>query len=650
MSLSTDTHMLLAPSQPRPGTPLLSRPHQAAPLPAALLAAFNEPLILFPAAEYQLARELLAAPVPALAVECDPLEGVLVHLDGQRVRLPACPPLCLAAIAFTEEGEAAMQEALDTMPGADAAPAIARLAPGDPMALASAVMGGSGRLLRRQAGQLATTLRSLTELRAAHAEREERLVALEAFVSRGNRQDFDCVFAEAPAEDGELALRLGEDANLRAVAQTLPVASRGVSAVALHLAETPLTPDAVVTARLESLEDGIERATWRVPASALSPGWQVFGLDAAITGLSRTLRLSVEVSEGTIALSLGAEQPLPAFRVQGEGGAVTARNLAFKVFAGLPGVMPPLPEIDHLEGEAGLPGGFEQIPVTAESIELTQGRETRTLRALPDETLPCDAPAEGIAIGRLRAGLPRGALLLGATGFGRDVEFALATGEHLPAIRAQAEAGVPAGPGWSGWIAAEASGETALRLFCEPDRRAPRDLFILTRAAGATRARIGALSATVPLEDAFAQPAAPAAEPIEIEAGPRAIPATEFRGTGFHGLEGAGERRWRWLGRQLALKLEDVARGAEAIEMDIVATAPGLSSASIAALVNGMPAAVELHGTLSAGLVARIALPREARRGDRSLALHLTFARCHQPPGDGRTLSVATTGIRVVND
>ncbi|MGG5811812.1 DUF6212 domain-containing protein [Falsiroseomonas sp. CW058] len=645
--------MLLTPIPPRHGTPFLSRPSAAADahgaLPPTLLDALREPVILFPAAEYQLARDLLSVPVPALAVECDPEGGVLVHLDGQRVPLPACPPMCLAAVAFTDEGEAAMQDALDTMPGGDAAPAVARIEPGDVMALACTVLGASSGMLRRQAGQLTSTLRSLAQLRAQHDDQQRRLAALEAFVARDNRQDFDCVFAEPPAEDGELALRLGEDANVRSLAQLLPVASRGVSAIGLHLAETPLTPDALVAIRLHSLEDGRERAAWRVPAADLRPGWQVFGLDAAITGLSRTLRLSVEVSSGTIALSLGAEQPLPAFRILGpDGVAVASRSLAFKVWAGLPGVMPPLPQLDHIEGEAGEAQGFEEVPVAADRIDVTRGREVVTLGALADDTLPCDAPEGGTAFARLRGGLPRGAMLLRATGRGRGAEFALGAGD-LQEVRARAEAGAPAAPGWSGWIAADAAGLAELRLSCEPGRGAA-DLHILTRGADgrATPARIGGIAATVVLADAFGQ-GRPAAPPEAAPAPEPALPevtAPDFRGTGFHGLEGAGERRWRWLGRQVSLAMQGVPRSAAAIEMSIVATAPGLTAGSIAATVNGMPAAVTMAGSLQDGLVARIAIPPEARRGDRSVTLGLAFGRCHQPPGDGRTLSVACTGIR----
>jgi hypothetical protein len=636
------------PRQPPQGTPLLSRPAAlpAEALPPALLAALKEPSVLFPAAEYQLARDLLSVPLPALAIEHDPMGGVVVHLDGQRVPLPACPPLCVAVLAFTEEGEAAMRSALDALPGADAAPAVTRLEPGDTMALAAAVIGASHGLLRRQAGQLASALRSVTQLRAQHEEQQQRLAALEAFVSRDNRQDFDCVFAEAPAEDGTPPLRLGEEAGQHQVAQLLPVASRGVSAIALHLAEAPRSPEAVLVARLTSLEDGRERASWRIPAGELQRGWQVLGLDAALTGLPRTLRLSVEVSAGSLALSLGAVQPLPAFRLEdGDGSAIGRRSLAFKVWAGLPGVMPPLPELDHIEGAVGTAEGFEDVPVTPDRIHIAGA----TRRALADGALPCQAEAGAVMLGTIPAGLPRGAMLLRAAGLGHEAEFALATGDAAQAL-ALGEAEAPAAAGWSGWIAADPDGVAELRMFCEPDRRAASDLHVLVRGMDgeAVRARLSDIVATVALADAFAQPAADPAEAPAEGAEMLRIGAAEFRGSGFHNLEGAGERSWRWFGRQVSLTLQGAPRGAEAIEMAIVATAPGLTAGSIAATVNGMPAGLTLTGTLQeGGMLARIDIPREARRSDRSLALGLTFGRCHQPPGDGRTLSIAVTDVSV---
>lgn len=628
-------------------------------LPPALVAALREPALLIAAAEWTLARDLLAVPVPVLPLEHDAEEGLMVHIDGQRIPLPALPPLCLAAIAFTDEGAEALQAAIEASTGGDAGPVVTRMEPGDAMGLAIAVVSGSTALLRRQATVLTNSLRSLGQMRIAHEDHQHRLAALEAFVARDNRQDFDLAFAEEPTSDEDCALRIGVDANLRRLTQLLPVASRGVSAIALHLASTPFSTEAIATIRLTSLEDGIERAAWRVRGQDMAPGWQVLGLDRAITGLSRTLSLSVEVTGGTFALSLGGHQPLPAFRVGGEDpGSLAPRSLAFKVWTGLPGVMPPVNAIDHLSGgDAGQ--GFEDVVVAAEAIELTRDGATTTRQAFDDDSLPCDPAREGITIGRLPGALPAGTML--AQGLGRvlggaeGVEFALAAAASAEAALALAQ-GVMPEAGWSGWVESGADGTAALHLFLAAGEAGARDLFVLTRRLGAgrgtpPRARLGGLRATVAAAQAIGVRATPtetgAAFDDEAEPAEMLVAARDFRGTGFHSLEGAGENAWRWLGADVTLRLAQLPRQARRIEVMIAATIPGLADGSLTCAVNGVPTAASFAGTATGGTVALIPIPPAARRRDRAVTLDLSFGRAQQPPGDSRVLSVACTGLRI---
>lgn len=643
---------------------------RAPALPPSLVAAMREPVLLIAAIEWSLARDVLAVPVPVLAIEHDATLGLLLHAEGSRFPLPAMPPLCVAAIAFTEEGEAALRLAIDHAPGGDTVPAVARMQPGDAMGLATAVVSGTTAVLRRQAALLAGSLRSLGQMRAAHDDHQGRLAQLEAYVARDNRQDFDEVFAEEPAGGEDAAIRLGRGANLGALAQLLPIASRGVSAIALHLDAAPESRDAVLVVRLTSLEDGQDRATWRLPAGRLKAGWQVLGLERALTGLSRTLRLTVEVPEGTLALSLGGNQPLPAFRVSGEDGAPLApRSLAFRVWTGLPGVMPPVTAIDHAEGSEDLGKGWEEVPVLPESIELSRDGASATRRALDDDSLPCDPARAGVTLGRMAGALPAGTLVAQATGrivgeVTEPVEFALAAATTAAAaldLSCQDGAAI----GWSGWIMADEDGLAPLRLFQAEDA-GPRDLFVLTRrmpgAQGTPpRARIGSLRATVAAAQAgqaadrlaFPDPLAPLVEEAdETEVAQAFLAARDFRGTGFHALEGAGDRTWRWLGADVNLKLDNVSRHATRIEVLIAATAPGLTEGAITCSVNGVPTRANFartaeDGSGEAGLTALIPLPQAARRRDRSVVLDLAFGRAHQPPGDSRVLSVACTGLRI---
>jgi hypothetical protein len=622
-------------------------------MPPALVAALREPAILIAAAEWTLARDLLAVPVLLLPLEQDAELGLVAHIDGQRVPMPALPPLSLAAIAFTDAGEASLQAAIDAAPGADAAPLVTRMEPGDAMALAIAVVAGSTGMLQRQASQLAASLRSLGQMRIAHEDHQQRLAALEAFIARDNQQDFDCVFAEQPAAGEDAALRLGSDANLRRIEQLLPVASRGVSAIALHLAPTPFSPDAVVHIRLTSLEDRVLRAEWRMPVRDLVPGWQVLGLDRAITGLSRTLRLSVEVSGGTLAFSMGGRQPLAGFRVTGEDGvAVAPRSLAFKVWSGLPGVMPPVTEVDRLAGAEDLGQGFEQVALAIDAIALTRDGTTTTRLADEDDSLPCDPARQGIALGRLPGALPAGTLMVQAEGRvsgAEAVEFALAAADSPEAARALAHVEGPVA-GWSGWVASAADGTAPLHLFLAETGGEAQDLYVLTRRLGTgalPRARLARLGATVAAARLGGREPAPALEAAETPPAAVLVPARDFTGTGFHALEGAGENAWRWLGAEVALRLPNVPRRARSITLRITATAPGLAEGALSASVNSMPATARFETTADGALAAVVAIPEAARRRDRRVVLDLGFGRAHQPPGDGRVLSAACTGLTI---
>ncbi len=635
-------------------------------LPASLVAAMREPVLLIAAVEWGLARDVLAVPVPVLAIEHDPAAGLLLHAEGNRFPLPALPPLCVAAIAFTDDGEAALRLAIDTAPGGDTVPAIARMQPGDAMGLATAVVSGTTAVLRRQAAMLTGSLRSLSQMRAAHEDHQSRLAQLEAYVARDNRQDFDQVFAEEPAGGEDAAIRIGRGANLGGLTQLLPIASRGVSAIALHLDAAPTDRDALLVVRLTSLEDGQERATWRLPTARLKPGWQVLGLERALTGLSRTLRLSVEVPEGTIALSLGGNQPLPAFRVNGEDGMPLApRSLAFRVWTGLPGVMPPVTGIDHAEGSDDLGQGWEEVSLLPEAIELSRDGATATRRALDDDSLPCDPARAGVTLGRMAGALPAGTLVAQANGrivgeVTEPVDFAIAAATTAAEALDLARHDTPS-IGWSGWVMADEDGLAPLRLF-QAEGAGPRDLFVLTRrVAGAEgtppRARIGGLRATVAAAQAAGaaaeQPAMPSplapvvTEADETEVAEAFLPARDFRGTGFHALEGSGEHSWRWLGADVNLKLDTVSRHATRIEVLIAAVVPGLTEGSITCAVNGVPTRANVAGTAEAGLTVVIPLPQAARRRDRTVVLDLAFGRAQQPPGDSRTLSVACTGLRI---
>jgi hypothetical protein len=653
-------NQLLARYQPAPARLLTAAGYLAAddasplPLLADAEAAFHAgPCILVAAADLPRAGALAAFPLPILPVSLDDHgHPVVCHPDGTSP-LPALPPLALVALAFSAEGAALLRLLPAELGDPAGAPPLAELPPDSPIEAALALLGGAEALLRRHAGLLTSTLRSLAELRVVHDDHQRRLAELESVLSRANRQELELAFDEPPvAESGTLRLAAGE--TLR---QLLPVASRGVAAVALHLADAPGPVGGSLLVALESLEDGVRHASWHLPLGGLGAGWQVLGLPRGIPGLRRSLRLSVSLAgEGEASLSLGDLQPLPMFRAEDVAGVpLAAASLAFRVLAGLPGLPPPRQALDHLAAEAEDGPGFEEVPLPADGAQSLLGPIPGRPMALVAEAeaesaLLLDLPEGALALAALPGALPGGTVLVQAEALleaGEAAEFALAAGHAPEEVLRLAEAGEGPAPGWSGWLPV-AEALATLRLTC-PAEPAPRDLMLLCRAApgtGALRARLQALRATLavaprPAERALPpEPAAAGAPP------PLAIPAEALRGRGLHELERAGGAAWRWLQPEAVIELDGLAPGYRQAVLDLPGLAPAIPGARLSATANGHAAEAVLEEG-EAGATLRIALPRQARRGGRRLRLALSFGRAHTPPGEQRMLAAACAGLRL---
>lgn len=231
------------------------------------------------------------------------------------------------------------------------------------VAALAALHAGALVLLCRQAELAVTSLRSLAELRRVREDQQQRLTALEDFISTSNLQPHENAFVEA--QDAERPpLELGRRGGVRRVTQVLPVSSLGVTAIALHLGQPSFTRVADLTVTLETLEDGEECATWTVPPDDQGAGWIILGLEYGISGLRRTLRLVLEVPEfqGTCIVSLGGPQALPMFRIADSSGQPLADVcLALQIWTGLPGVSPPLNAVHRFPDTSSRVASFQDV-------------------------------------------------------------------------------------------------------------------------------------------------------------------------------------------------------------------------------------------------------------------------------------------------
>lgn len=269
----------------------------------------------------------------------------LVHFlggdaDAQATLRNAFP---LVALAFSDEGEADLREDLGALQALKTVPEIPveRIAVGaaaESCALVrTLVEGGVGRLARFTSSVTA-------ELAILRREREallENYRALEDAFQARNWEPVTEIFAHDPYVDPKDE-GIGQLLATAHVEQLLPVSSLGVAGLALHLHSIPKDGGELVVV-LSYVENGEGVAEWTVPYAQLAAGWNFFALPRACGGGARTLRLRVSTTGGEmVGLSLG--YPIASERYTARSEIVhpdlDLRPLAFRVFAGLPGVKP----------------------------------------------------------------------------------------------------------------------------------------------------------------------------------------------------------------------------------------------------------------------------------------------------------------------
>jgi hypothetical protein len=249
----------------------------------------------------------------------------------------------LIAVAFSDEGEADLQERLALLGSLGTVPAVPlqRLDPAskpDSLALLRTLAeGGVGRLARYNA--------SITsELSLLRREREtllENYRALEDAFQARNWEPVSEIFSHDPYVDPKDE-GIGHLLANAFVEQLLPVSSLGVAGLALHLHSVPKASGELVVA-LRYLESGEGVAEWTVPYAQLVPNWNFFSLPRACGGAARTLRLRISATgPETVGLSLGYPIAGERYSARSElpNPDLDLRPLAFKVFTGLPGVKP----------------------------------------------------------------------------------------------------------------------------------------------------------------------------------------------------------------------------------------------------------------------------------------------------------------------
>lgn len=278
-----------------------------------------------PDASGSIPRFSLLAVDPAEALGADP-EGSfelfrltpdlsLVRVrDGLEVPGPVPPVPCLAVVAWSDEARPLLEAARAAFggQGSDLAPAVAVLS-GPPCwdDIRAVAARGLERLVLRQSGYLARLAGELADARMRHEALQADFSALEQFFIERRVSLVEPAFVNEP----DVPVALPPDGE--AVSQLLPTSTKVLSAFALHVASPDHAATGTLSVSLYCPERGDALWEWRIPMSDLPAGWVTFGLPRTAGGLARSacLILRAEGEAGSLRLSAGATNPLPAFRL-----------------------------------------------------------------------------------------------------------------------------------------------------------------------------------------------------------------------------------------------------------------------------------------------------------------------------------------------
>jgi hypothetical protein len=429
--------------------------------------------------------------------------AVLADGDGNTFDLREAPLCALAVLVDPKGTDKERRLLLDWLRdrGAPYRPPVIEWSAGREVDAAARVVEELSRLLISGAHRIVQANRELLALRTLNDDLQNRFAAIEAFLHRHGLQPFDLTFSNEPVSDPSQPNVLA-NASAEGISQVLPVASAGVSAIAIHFEHLPRQSETELHAQLVSLEDLRVIDTWTVPISHLSIGWNFLGLTRTPGGLRRTLELRLKVTgsdDEPPLLSLGGLQPIDMFQVRDTANKLSLlkNSIALQIWCGLPGVtLPTWANYAPAQSRQSSAGGFKELPIAPSILELATlansdevSFDFPAVLALPKErAIACHPPKTGMTIGKLPGACPPEALRISASAWianeqSKDVDFALVAAADTASARELFEEKRPPGVGeaFSGWVRV-AFGDTArVSAFLAEQVGAWQHIYVATR-------------------------------------------------------------------------------------------------------------------------------------------------------------------------
>ena len=187
------------------------------------------------------------------------------------------------------------------------------------------------------AKRLGSLQQQYLELRTLHENVQNAFAAVEDYLSLAKLPDLQLVFDNQPMEEDDVEFyQLKESPSIR---QLLPVSSRGLAVLELHLASKDDRATGYLQVQLKACEDKNSFVQWQIPYQQLSKGWLGLDLPQIELGRKRDVELIIEWHTDlgpAPTLSLGSRQPIPEVQVF-DNGVQLENSLAFRIWTGLPG-------------------------------------------------------------------------------------------------------------------------------------------------------------------------------------------------------------------------------------------------------------------------------------------------------------------------
>ncbi len=188
------------------------------------------------------------------------------------------------------------------------------------------------------AERVATLQKQYLGLRTLHENLQNAFAAVEDYLSQAKLPSLQLVFDNQPTKKFVEPIHL-VDSNCLTLKQLLPVASRGIAVVELHVGKKNHKAVGYLTVQLRACEDETCFAKWQIPYPQLPDGWLSLDLPSIDMGRKRDVELVIEwnTSVGPApCLSLAQIQPIPEVRAYSNEVALE-QSLAFRIWNGLPG-------------------------------------------------------------------------------------------------------------------------------------------------------------------------------------------------------------------------------------------------------------------------------------------------------------------------